>query len=137
MLFIYIMMFVVLFFVSTRIRHTSCALVTGVQTCALPIYSTCLLAGSMDTTISAPRTASAAEPAARAPASVRPFTAAGNRSNTATSRPALIRLRSEERLGGNVVVRQCDFRGSSYDLKETQYMTLTLITRQHNIHKRL
>src|SRR3546814_10779883 len=26
-------------FVSSRRRHTSCALVTGVQTCALPIYS--------------------------------------------------------------------------------------------------
>src|SRR3546814_9948646 len=28
----------VLFFVSSRRRHTRCALVTGVQTCALPIY---------------------------------------------------------------------------------------------------
>src|SRR3546814_10461780 len=28
---------VVLFFFSSRRRHTSCALVTGVQTCALPI----------------------------------------------------------------------------------------------------
>src|SRR3546814_15604420 len=27
------------FFVSSRRRHTSCALVTGVQTCALPIYA--------------------------------------------------------------------------------------------------
>src|SRR3546814_17893540 len=26
------------FFFSSRIRHTSCALVTGVQTCARPIY---------------------------------------------------------------------------------------------------
>src|SRR3546814_3978556 len=26
------------FFFSSRRRHTSCALVTGVQTCALPIY---------------------------------------------------------------------------------------------------
>src|SRR3546814_2388210 len=31
-----------LFFLSSRRRHTSCALVTGVQTCALPIYSSCL-----------------------------------------------------------------------------------------------
>src|SRR3546814_2903811 len=30
--------FVMCFFVSSRRRHTSCALVTGVQTCALPIY---------------------------------------------------------------------------------------------------
>src|SRR3546814_5336113 len=28
-----------MFFVSSRRRHTSCALVTGVQTCALPIFS--------------------------------------------------------------------------------------------------
>src|SRR3546814_5102574 len=27
------------FFVSSRRRHTRCALVTGVQTCALPIYT--------------------------------------------------------------------------------------------------
>src|SRR3546814_2604511 len=30
--------FCVLFFFSSRRRHTRCALVTGVQTCALPIY---------------------------------------------------------------------------------------------------
>src|SRR3546814_7660506 len=29
-----------MFFFSSRRRHTRCALVTGVQTCALPIYST-------------------------------------------------------------------------------------------------
>src|SRR3546814_6879431 len=33
-------MFMILsFFFSSRRRHTRCALVTGVQTCALPIYS--------------------------------------------------------------------------------------------------
>src|SRR3546814_1433005 len=32
-------MFVFRFFFSSRRRHTSCALVTGVQTCALPILS--------------------------------------------------------------------------------------------------
>src|SRR3546814_4394965 len=31
-------MCVAVFFVSSRRRHTRCALVTGVQTCALPIY---------------------------------------------------------------------------------------------------
>src|SRR3546814_6805764 len=31
--------FVFFFFFSSRRRHTRCALVTGVQTCALPIYS--------------------------------------------------------------------------------------------------
>src|SRR3546814_3745612 len=29
-----------IFFFSSRRRHTSCALVTGVQTCALPIFNT-------------------------------------------------------------------------------------------------
>src|SRR3546814_7010536 len=33
------MCFFVWFFFSSRRRHTSCALVTGVQTCALPIYT--------------------------------------------------------------------------------------------------
>src|SRR3546814_9058170 len=34
------------FFFSSRRRHTSCALVTGVQTCALPIYRTERLGGT-------------------------------------------------------------------------------------------
>src|SRR3546814_5764003 len=38
MLFLYIMFC----FYSSRIRHTRCALVTGVQTCALPICTTVL-----------------------------------------------------------------------------------------------
>src|SRR3546814_9701413 len=33
------MVCLVYFFFSSRRRHTRCALVTGVQTCALPIYS--------------------------------------------------------------------------------------------------
>src|SRR3546814_4021979 len=33
------MLFVVFFFFASRRRHTICALVTGVQTCALPILS--------------------------------------------------------------------------------------------------
>src|SRR3546814_10003117 len=38
-LFIVVLLFsFVIFFFSSRRRHTRCALVTGVQTCALPIY---------------------------------------------------------------------------------------------------
>src|SRR3546814_2958010 len=33
-----VLIVVCFFFVSSRRRHTRCALVTGVQTCALPIY---------------------------------------------------------------------------------------------------
>src|SRR3546814_2855681 len=36
-----------LFFFSSRRRHTSCALVTGVQTCALPILLVAPAAGRM------------------------------------------------------------------------------------------
>src|SRR3546814_16894677 len=34
------MLLLIIFFFSSRRRHTRCALVTGVQTCALPILST-------------------------------------------------------------------------------------------------
>src|SRR3546814_2170691 len=37
--FIYFLFYVLFFFFSSRRRHTRCALVTGVQTCALPIYT--------------------------------------------------------------------------------------------------
>src|SRR3546814_7239564 len=35
-------MLLILFFFASRRRHTRCALVTGVQTCALPIYRDCV-----------------------------------------------------------------------------------------------
>src|SRR3546814_6613628 len=37
-IFVYLCVFFFFFFFSSRRRHTRCALVTGVQTCALPIY---------------------------------------------------------------------------------------------------
>src|SRR3546814_4116748 len=37
-----------LFFFSSRRRHTRCALVTGVQTCALPIYLSKIEAGKLE-----------------------------------------------------------------------------------------
>src|SRR3546814_318562 len=37
-LFIYFVIYILFFFFSSRRRHTRCALVTGVQTCALPIF---------------------------------------------------------------------------------------------------
>src|SRR3546814_5457326 len=38
-IFIHISLLLEYFFFSSRRRHTRCALVTGVQTCALPIYA--------------------------------------------------------------------------------------------------
>src|SRR3546814_6681433 len=37
--FLCLCVFLIFFFFSSRRRHTRCALVTGVQTCALPIYA--------------------------------------------------------------------------------------------------
>src|SRR3546814_6832694 len=36
---LYVFLFFLVFFFSSRRRHTRCALVTGVQTCALPIFT--------------------------------------------------------------------------------------------------
>src|SRR3546814_1110451 len=44
----YVSLFV--FFFSSRRRHTRCALVTGVQTCALPIYDRTGVTGLIDWT---------------------------------------------------------------------------------------
>src|SRR3546814_2092284 len=53
-----------LFFFSSRRRHTRCALVTGVQTCALPIYcqeqTTCLMSATFQG-VSGPRGMSLSE----------------------------------------------------------------------------
>src|SRR3546814_1357849 len=38
-MYVFVVLFFVFFFFSSRRRHTRCALVTGVQTCALPIWS--------------------------------------------------------------------------------------------------
>src|SRR3546814_2654618 len=46
------MLCVLFFFFSSRRRHTRCALVTGVQTCALPIYyNLCIQARGPGTTL--------------------------------------------------------------------------------------
>src|SRR3546814_9357639 len=39
-----LMIYISFFFCSSRRRHTRCALVTGVQTCALPIFAILMLA---------------------------------------------------------------------------------------------
>src|SRR3546814_6460783 len=66
---LYDMLCCVCFFFSSRRRHTRCALVTGVQTCALPICLAALalpmLAWAQAAT--APATAADAEPAATVP----------------------------------------------------------------------
>src|SRR3546814_4701580 len=51
--FVFVYVFFCLFFFSSRRRHTRCALVTGVQTCALPICAALIavLTGAIPTFI--------------------------------------------------------------------------------------
>src|SRR3546814_2568854 len=44
-----VLFFVVFFFFSSRRRHTRCALVTGVQTCALPIWGSTRITTTIST----------------------------------------------------------------------------------------
>src|SRR3546814_9212396 len=46
-IFIHLSCFSFFFFFSSRIRYTICALVTGVQTCALPIFPVLLVQGGI------------------------------------------------------------------------------------------
>src|SRR3546814_5203299 len=66
----YISLFLCSFFFSSRRRHTRCALVTGVQTCALPISSTAAPLGAIPSTAvpsgAVPRDRSSAEERANA-----------------------------------------------------------------------
>src|SRR3546814_9661418 len=79
------------FFFSSRRRHTRCALVTGVQTCALPIY------------VTPPR-----KPF-RSPAR---FLA--SRIRRSSGSPSTIEARSEERRVGQECVSTCRSRWSPY-----------------------
>src|SRR3546814_15448366 len=117
--------FVCFFFFSSRRRHTRCALVTGVQTCALPITSSRLSAASAvfasttvaPATLAKSRTRRSSLPAIRGvPLERRAISCAqsyamlrsSNRSArrpTTTTSPA--QTRSEEALIGKVVGSTC------------------------------
>src|SRR3546814_3127129 len=75
-----IVLLVYLFFLSSRSRHTSCALVTGVQTCALPIYRTgaSLHAVNDPARSSLPRRCAGSSPAQRRRSPGRPGTRTGS-----------------------------------------------------------
>src|SRR3546814_6537539 len=87
--------FFICFFFSSRRRHTRCALVTGVQTCALPICA---------------RPVSALVPFAACTA--RPCGDQGRAA--AQSRGQASRARSEERRVGKECVSTCRSRWSPY-----------------------
>src|SRR3546814_4253922 len=82
------------FFFSSRRRHTRCALVTGVQTCALPIFELALVRS---------------QPRARAP----PFVSSLSHSSASLPPPDMT-SRSEERRVGKECVSTCRSRWSPY-----------------------
>src|SRR3546814_6623796 len=100
------------FFFSSRRRHTRCALVTGVQTCALPISSREALQafcvfdtwGSDSSTLHVPDCGGRRDMQSRATLERR----------NCVSRPADAALRSEERRVGKECVSTCRSRWSPY-----------------------
>src|SRR3546814_9961773 len=103
------------FFFSSRRRHTRCALVTGVQTCALPI-----------------------SPAGRGPQCSLPTRRAGASSATICRRCGSTAVngsghRSEERRVGKECVSTCRSRWSPYHLKKTA-KTSTFKYRYYTTH---
>src|SRR3546814_5519947 len=88
-------------FFSSRRGHTSCALVTGVQTCALPILEAPL--GAIDVARINPNGSSLA--------TGHPFAATGARI-VAGAAKELKERRSEERRGGKECVSTCRSRWS-------------------------
>src|SRR3546814_6404098 len=94
------------FFFSSRRRHTSCALVTGVQTCALPIYWTCCARRHRDR----PRAACPVGAAGQ----LRPGEDDERPRDRTRERHAPEALRSEERRVGKECVSTCRSRWSPY-----------------------
>src|SRR3546814_2851385 len=100
-MFVLFCVFYVFFFFSSRRRHTRCALVTGVQTCALPIWS--IFAQRFRLTAAERKTLLVAG------------AAAGMTGIFGTPIAAiLLALRSEERRVGKECVSTCRSRWSPY-----------------------
>src|SRR3546814_9847291 len=101
-----------LFFFSSRRRHTRCALVTGVQTCALPISETGCSRG-IEKFQSGPSRRSGTDASTTdglpLPASILPSSARRPRRQSPSSR-------SEERRVGKECVSTCRYRWSPYHL---------------------
>src|SRR3546814_8178638 len=116
LMFVYLCMF----FVSSRRRHTRCALVTGVQTCALPILTRALFVASSLVLTFSPAVLSfvyvgSCGGSASCSNNTAHRCARCIRSSCRRSSIALLRLyRSEERRVGQECVSQCRSRRSPY-----------------------
>src|SRR3546814_5241205 len=109
----------ILFFFSSRRRHTRCALVTGVQTCALPICRSQLavsrpgpvfLSGTGETSLRLPSLL----PVRRAGRSLMASQHAGLNGEADQNRLHWLARRSEERRVGKECVSTCRSRWSPY-----------------------
>src|SRR3546814_12083760 len=105
------------FFFSSRRRHTRCALVTGVQTCALPIYADSGYGLETELADPDPELVAAAAAASDAvEALLRPLMVLGRRLDALVDDPP---DRSEERRVGKECVSTCRSRWSSYPSNKT------------------
>src|SRR3546814_6294821 len=103
------------FFFSSRRRHTRCALVTGVQTCALPISVDFLTKPVRDQTLlDAVATAISIDAARRAEAVVVKRNVERFETLTPREREVLHEVRSAERRVGKECVSTCRSRWSPY-----------------------
>src|SRR3546814_10555397 len=91
------------FFFSSRRRHTRCALVTGVQTCALPIYAATTPMRSSGAAVAKPLSSRARH---------RRHVGAWRGSCSPLSAPASVSARSEESRVGKECVSTCRSRWS-------------------------
>src|SRR3546814_10659234 len=93
---------VIIFFFSSRRRHTRCALVIGVQTCALPIsYRPSDVRGSVLSIDPAPKAEAQSALALDAPQKPAPY-----------EKDGVVYMRSEERRVGKECVSTCRSRWS-------------------------
>src|SRR3546814_1784788 len=104
------MICVVVFFFSSRRRHTRCALVTGVQTCALPISRR---TGIMDEEL--PSRASGARAISHPEQKGQVYGLVTAESRGVSTGGAAVDQRSEERRVGKECVSTCRSRGSPYN----------------------
>src|SRR3546814_15888330 len=112
----------VFFFFSSRRRHTRCALVTGVQTCALPILARRIRSAS-------PNWAAPTSATTRGRSLILAITCCGGsflrRQVRGSRRGRARKPRSEERRVGKECVSTCRSRLSPYNYKNNkEYITL-------------
>src|SRR3546814_12737344 len=122
------------FFFSSRRRHTRCALVTGVQTCALPILVKKMGVFSMRTGFLLITSAAIAISATSAKAqTVAPATEAASSDDATGSDETFGEIRSEERRVGKECVSPCRSRWSPYPYNKNHHYNSVLSYLYHSI----